>query len=77
MPIVVQAVSQDDFNKWMDEQKVKLAESANSADREWSKPELMAKGVEVYKVQCLVCHQDKGQGLPPAFPALTGSPVKN
>ena len=43
---------------------------AASADREWTKDELLAKGEQVYTTNCAACHQVNGQGVPPAFPAL-------
>jgi len=46
-----------------------------SADREWSKGELIAKGEEVYKTTCAACHQANGKGVPGAFPALAGSAI--
>lgn len=33
----------------------------------------MARGEQIYKEKCIVCHQANGQGLPKAFPSLTGS----
>ena len=40
-----------------------------------TKDELIARGKEVYESNCVSCHQAEGQGMPPTFPALTGSPV--
>ncbi len=40
-----------------------------------SKDELVAKGKSVYASNCASCHQAEGQGMPPTFPALTGSAV--
>ncbi|MGR8980389.1 MAG: cytochrome c oxidase subunit II [Gammaproteobacteria bacterium] len=40
-----------------------------------SKDDLVAKGKAVYGSSCASCHQADGQGMPPTFPALTGSPV--
>jgi len=40
-----------------------------------SKEELMTKGKSVYASSCASCHQAEGQGMPPTFPALTGSAV--
>ena len=37
--------------------------------------ELMERGQRVYTSTCITCHQANGQGLPPTFPALTGSAV--
>ncbi len=85
MPIVVRAVEQDEFDAWLAEQKgegaeLVVAESATgdeavAAPVEQSMDELMARGSEVYAQQCVACHQAKGQGIPPVFPAITGSPV--
>jgi cytochrome c oxidase subunit 2 len=37
--------------------------------------QLVAQGQTVYTTFCMACHQQNGQGLPPAFPALTGSAI--
>ena len=33
----------------------------------------MARGEQIYKEKCIVCHQADGKGLPGAFPPLAGS----
>lgn len=75
MPIVVDAIPEADFKVWAAEQKTKIAAAAASGDKEWTKDDLVAHGKEVYTKNCAVCHQANGQGLPPAFPALTGSKI--
>ncbi len=75
MPIVVKAVSEEAFNQWIEEQKQQLAAAAEAAAKTWSKEELMAKGEEVYKKNCMACHQANGMGVPNVFPALKGSKV--
>jgi cytochrome c oxidase subunit 2 len=40
-----------------------------------SKDDLIAKGKTVYETNCASCHQADGKGMPPTFPALTGSSV--
>ena len=40
-----------------------------------SKSTLMNEGKAVYNKICVACHQAKGQGMPPAFPAIAGSKV--
>jgi cytochrome c oxidase subunit 2 len=75
MPVVVHALPEPEYLAWLDGKKAELAQAAAGADRAWSKNELVAKGKEVYDKQCVVCHQAEGQGLPPAFPALTGSKI--
>jgi mono/diheme cytochrome c family protein len=77
MPVVVDAVPEAEFKTWASDQKVKMAAAAAGADKEWTKDDLVAKGKEVYTKNCAVCHQANGQGLPPAFPALTGSKIVN
>lgn len=41
----------------------------------YSLDELMAKGEQVYATRCAACHKATGEGLPPAFPSLIGSPI--
>jgi len=75
MPIVVNAVSPEDFTKWIAMQKDKAAaESAGSA-KTWSKDELMEKGKKGYAATCAACHGPEGKGIPGVFPALEGSKV--
>ena len=73
MPIVVRAVSEQEFDAWIAD---KLAEQALNEDSErtWSKPELMAKGQDVYN-NCVACHGADGQGVPNVFPPIAGSEV--
>ena len=75
MPIVVKAVPEQEYSNWVEQMKVALAESAAGVDREWSMAELIERGQQVYNTTCVACHQANGQGLPPAFPPLTGSPI--
>jgi cytochrome c oxidase subunit 2 len=77
MPVVVEAVSEAEFKTWAQDQKAKLAAANAGADKQWTKEDLVAKGKEVYIKNCAVCHQAGGQGLPPTFPALTGSKIAN
>lgn len=77
MPIVVNAVSDDEFKKWADSKKTELAAASAGADKEWSKDDLIAHGKDVYEKNCAVCHQPDGKGVPPAFPPLAGSKIVN
>ena len=75
MPIVVEAVSEEKYNEWI-ASKQEAAKTADAgADKEWTKDDLVANGKTVYEKNCAVCHQASGAGLPPAFPAMTGSKV--
>ena len=75
MPVVVDAVSVEEYEAWASKKKDEMAAAGAEADKEWSKDELMATGKTVYDKNCAVCHQVTGAGLPPAFPALTGSKI--
>jgi cytochrome c oxidase subunit 2 len=77
MPIVVQALPEDQYRQWVVRKKAQLAASAASAQRVWTREELMQHGHEVYEKICAACHQPSGQGIPGAFPALAGSKVVN
>jgi cytochrome c oxidase subunit 2 len=75
MPIVVEAMQEDDYRAWVADWKREQARQAAEAAREWSMGELMRHGESVYGSQCATCHQRDGAGLAPAFPPLASSPV--
>lgn len=75
MPAVVKAVPEAEFKQWVVAQKEQIAAAAAGAEKEWTKADLIAHGKEVYEKNCAVCHQVTGAGLPPTFPALTGSKI--
>jgi cytochrome c oxidase subunit 2 len=75
MPIVVKAVPEDEYVKWVASKQQIAQAAAASADREWTKDELMSRGAEVYATNCAACHQANGQGVPGAFPGLAGSAI--
>lgn len=77
MPIVVEAVSREEFDAWIEDRKeTQLAALAEAtAEREWEVDELMARGESLYNSRCAACHQVDGSGMPPAFPAIRGSAV--
>ena len=77
MPIVVDAVPMEEFKVWVAAKKEELSKASAGADKEWTKEDLVATGKGVYEKNCAVCHQVSGAGLPPAFPALTGSKIAN
>jgi len=77
MPIVLNAVSKEEYAAWVEEQKAEQAEAASGADREWSMDELMEKGKTVYAANCASCHLPEGQGIEGLFPALNGSAIVN
>lgn len=73
MPVVVEGVSMEDYQKWVVAKKEEIAKAGEI--KEMTKDELVTAGKGVYEKNCAVCHQVSGAGLPPAFPALTGSKV--
>lgn len=75
MPIVVEVLSQQDYLAWAQQQQAALATPIDDPNKEWTTAELVARGESVYNAQCIACHQATGKGLPPAFPALEGSPI--
>lgn len=77
MPIVVDVVSKADYAKWVAEQQAAAKAAADSANKTWSKDELMAQGKSVYNTNCAGCHKADGSGMPPVFPAMIGSPIAN
>jgi cytochrome c oxidase subunit 2 len=77
MPIVVEAVSKDEYVAWVEEQKSIQLAAAAGADKEWTKEELLEKGAAVYAANCAACHMAEGQGIEGLFPALKGSAIVN
>lgn len=80
MPIVVEAVSEQDFDKWVAKQ-IKEEDNydksgVSPADQKpMTRAELMILGKKKYQDLCVACHQADGSGLPPLYPALKGSSV--
>jgi cytochrome c oxidase subunit 2 len=75
MPIVVRVVSQEDYSKWVGEQKALAAKTADDDTKAYTLEQLKARGEKVYVANCVACHQGSGKGVPPAFPPLDGSKV--
>lgn len=80
--------SEADYAKWVAEAKARwgaapaaaaAATPAAVATPEPGKPltlvDLKAAGEKVYAANCVTCHQASGKGMPPTFPALSGSKV--
>ena len=72
MPVVLHAVSEEEYRAWVDEKKEQMEAADADATREFTLDELMARGEKVYQTNCAACHQPGGTGLPGAFPALKG-----
>lgn len=75
MPIVVHAVPEADYDKWIAGEKMVMAETAAASSKTMSKDELMARGEKAYNSSCASCHMATGTGIPGVFPALVGSNI--
>ena len=75
MPIVVNAVTESEYQQWLASKKEEAAAAAASAEQEWSMKDLVARGETVYQTNCSACHGPTGAGIPGAFPAMTGSAI--
>lgn len=90
MPIVVEAVDEQTFNKWVADQVPVKSKEYTTANPEETNPAIskqvavpvaqtlkaqMTLGKEKYNMLCVACHQVDGTGLPPMYPALKGSSV--
>jgi cytochrome c oxidase subunit 2 len=79
MPIVVEALPEEQYKTWLAEQqnknKVAAAASGAAAAKTYSLDELKTQGEKVYTNSCGACHQANGQGVPGAFPALAHGPI--
>jgi cytochrome c oxidase subunit 2 len=75
MPIVVKAVTEEEYATWVSEQGAQKAALVAAAQQDWTLEALMEKGEAVYTKNCAACHQVSGAGIPPVFPALKGSPI--
>lgn len=76
MPVVVEVLSDDDYAKWVDTQKAKMASANDDPNKTYTLAELKERGEKVYASNCAVCHQPNGKGAG-AFPALDGSKIAN
>lgn len=75
MPIVVKVVSQEDYSKWVEEQKAKMAAEADDPNKTWTADELRTRGEKVYASNCVACHQANGKGVPGTFAPLDAAQV--
>jgi len=75
MPIVVNAVPEDEYNAWYQKEQTAFAEREKMASQTFTAAELMTLGEQVYTKNCASCHQANGKGLPPVFPGLAGSKI--
>jgi cytochrome c oxidase subunit 2 len=73
MPIVLEAVTADEYQVWLNDQRAGKVAEAAAAQGDFSYDELMVEGAAVYARSCAGCHGTEGQGMGSIFPALAGS----
>lgn len=71
MPVVVKAVSPDEFRKWVGRQRIPETRPAEP----WNLQTALEHGEDRYNRYCAPCHQSDGSGIPPMYPALKTSSV--
>jgi cytochrome c oxidase subunit 2 len=76
MPVVVEVLPAEEYAKWVQTQKAKMASAADDPNKTYTLAELKERGEKVYMSNCAVCHQPTGKGAG-AFPALDGSKIVN
>ena len=74
MPIHVKVLSQQDYSKWVDGEKKKMAAKADDPTKVWTAEEITKRGEKVYAANCAACHQPNGKGAGPIKP-LDGSAI--
>ena len=76
MPIVVQAISENEFDQWIAEQAAAPSiAAAPPAQLAWTMTEALQRGEQDYERHCAACHGFNGQGIGELYPALTLSSV--
>lgn len=79
MPIVVDVRPEEEFDAWIEEQRIaaELAGEAAVAARAktWTMEELMPIGQDVFDTHCATCHERDGAGQGAKYPALIASEI--
>jgi len=74
MPIHVKVVSPEDYSKWVEGEKKKMAAKLDDPGKVWALDEIVKRGEKVYAANCAACHQANGKGAGP-IKALDGAAV--
>lgn len=75
MPIVVNAVPEEEYTAWLAAQKTEAAALRELTNKAFTFDELMTNGEAAYNRSCASCHGVGGEGIPGAFPGLKGSAI--
>ncbi len=73
MPVVVEAVSQEEFTRWVGEFHNAKKDAQKNANKEWTEKDLMTAGEQAYGSYCAACHQATGKGIEGIFPSVVDS----
>jgi cytochrome c oxidase subunit 2 len=74
MPIHVKVLAAEDYSKWVDGEKKKMAAKADDPSKVWTLEDMTKRGAQVYAANCAACHQPNGKGAGPIKP-LDGSAI--
>jgi len=74
MPIHVKVVSAEDYTKWVEVEKKKMAAKLDDPSKVWTLDDIAKRGEKVYAANCAACHQANGKGAGPIKP-LDGAAV--
>jgi cytochrome c oxidase subunit 2 len=62
MPIHVKVLSQADYTKWVEAQRIAMSAKADDPTKVWELADLTARGEKVYSANCAACHLPTGKG---------------
>jgi cytochrome c oxidase subunit 2 len=74
MPIHVKVVTAEEYSKWVEGEKKKMAAKLDDPNKVWTQTDIVARGEKVYAANCAACHQANGKGAGP-IKALDGSAI--
>jgi cytochrome c oxidase subunit 2 len=77
MPIHVKVLSAEDYTKWVEAEKKKMAANADDPSKVWGLEDMIARGEKVYAANCSACHQPNGKGAGPIKPLDGAAVVKD
>lgn len=79
MPIVADVRPEEEFDAWIEEQRLAAALAGEAAvaarAKTWSMQELVPLGKDVFIKHCATCHERDGMGQGSKYPALAGSTI--
>ena len=75
MPIVVHAITKDEFQVWLEEKKEEARIFRETIQVTRTQEELMELGQAGYDRSCALCHGANGEGNGTLFPAIAGSAI--